>query len=291
MLQGTYVALITPFKNGSIDWTALENLIQFHLDNGTTGIVLLGTTAETSALASDEKDALLRFALKKIAGKLPVIIGTGTNNLHQTLASTQKAKELGADYALIITPYYIKPTQKGMLEYFGTIASKVDIPIIIYNVPGRTGVNMSAATTVELARNYPNIAGLKDASANLVQTTQIIRDAPEDFFVLSGEDALNFPIIAIGGKGTISVTANVAPRLVSEHIATCLKGDLNTAAKQHQYLAHLNEMMFIETNPIPAKEALAMMGKINIEFRSPMCPLLDNNRALLKQCLQDYKLI
>ncbi len=291
MLQGTYVALITPFKNGSIDWTALEDLIQFHLENGTTGILLLGTTAETSALASDEKDALLRFALKKIDGKLPVIIGTGTNNLHQTLASTQKAKELGADYALVITPYYIKPTQKGMLEYFGIIASKIDIPIVIYNVPGRTGVNITAATTVELAKTYPNIVGIKDASGNLVQVTQIVRDAPENFSVMCGEDALNLPLIAIGAKGTISVTANVAPKLMSEHIATCLKGDFITAAKQHQYLARLNEMMFIETNPIPAKEALAMMGKITLAFRSPMCPLMENNRALLKQCLQDYKLI
>ena len=291
MLQGTYVALITPFKNGSIDWTALENLIQFHLENGTTGILLLGTTAETSALASDEKDALLRFAMKKIDSKLPVMIGTGTNNLHQTLASTQKAKELGADYALIITPYYIKPTQKGMLEYYGIIASKVDIPIIIYNVPGRTSVNMNAATTVELAKTYPNIVGVKDATGNIVQATQIIRDAPDNFSLMSGEDAMNLPLIAIGGKGTISVTANVGPRLVSEHISTCLQGDFVTAAKQHQYLARLNEMMFIETNPIPAKEALAMMGKINLAFRSPMCPLLETNRAMLKQCLQDYNLL
>lgn len=181
MLQGTYVALVTPFKDGSIDWTALEGLIQYHIDNGTTGIVLLGTTAETAGLASDEKDALLRFAINKIGGRLPVMIGTGTNNLHQTLAATVKAKELGADYALIITPYYIKPTQNGMLEYFGIIAKKVDIPIVMYNVPGRTSINMAAATTVQLAREHMNIVGIKEASGNLVQATQIIRDAPEGF--------------------------------------------------------------------------------------------------------------
>ncbi|MDY0151585.1 MAG: 4-hydroxy-tetrahydrodipicolinate synthase [Candidatus Cloacimonas sp.] len=291
MLQGTYVALVTPFKHNSIDWTALEGLIQFHLDNGTNGIVLLGTTAETAGLASDEKDALLRFAIKKISGKLPVMIGTGTNNLHQTLANTMKAKELGADYALVITPYYIKPTQNGLFEYFKTIADKVDIPIVLYNVPGRTSINMAAATTVQLALACPNIVGVKEASGNLVQATQIIRDAPKGFSLMSGEDALNLPNIAIGAKGTISVTANVAPKLVSEHIATCLKGDFASAAKQHQHLSLLNDLMFIETNPIPAKEALHLMGMMELEFRSPMCKLMDANRETLRAGLKNYKLI
>lgn len=291
MLQGSFVALVTPFKDGSIDWSALEGLLQYQMDNGTDGIVLLGTTAETSGLASDEKDALLRFAMKKIAGKLPVMIGTGTNNLHQSLAQTEKAKQLGADYALVITPYYIKPTQNGMYEYFKELAAKVDIPMVIYNVPGRTGVNISAATVVRLAHECPNIVGVKEASANLVQATQIIRDAPEGFSLMSGEDALNMPLIAIGGKGTISVTANVAPKLVSEHIHTSLIGDFATAAKQHRHLSRLNDLMFIETNPIPAKEALHMMGRIELEYRSPMCPLMESNRSILKAGLKEYKLI
>jgi len=291
MLQGTFVALVTPFKNGSIDWTALEALLQYQLENGTTGLVLLGTTAETAGLASDEKEALLRFAFQKIGGKLPIMIGTGTNNLHQTLAATQKAKEHGADYALVITPYYIKPTQNGMIDYFGTIASKVDIPIVMYNVPGRTSINMAASTTVKLANEHKNIVGITEASGNIVQATKILLDAPKGFSVMSGEDALNLPLIAVGGHGTISVTANVAPRLVSEHIATCLKGDLATAAKQHQHLSKLNDLMFIETNPIPAKEALHMMGLIELEYRSPMCPLMSHNREILKAGLQDYKLI
>ncbi|PKN72710.1 MAG: 4-hydroxy-tetrahydrodipicolinate synthase [Candidatus Cloacimonetes bacterium HGW-Cloacimonetes-3] len=291
MLQGTYVALVTPFKDGSIDWTALEGLIQYHIDNGTTGIVLLGTTAETAGLASDEKDALLRFAINKIGGRLPVMIGTGTNNLHQTLAATAKAKELGADYVLVITPYYIKPTQNGMIEYFGTIAKKVDIPIVLYNVPGRTGINMTAATTVQLAREHMNIIGIKEASANLVQATQIIRDAPAGFALMSGEDALNLPLMALGARGTVSVTANVAPKLVSDLIATCLTGDYAAAAKQHLALAKLNDLMFIETNPIPAKEALHMMGMLNLEFRSPMCKLQDANREILKKGLKEYSFI
>lgn len=291
MLQGSYVALVTPFKNGSIDWTALESLIQFHLDEGTDGILLLGTTAETAGLASDEKEALLRFAIQKINRQVPVMIGTGTNNLNQTLINTQRARELGADSALVITPYYIKPTQAGMYEYFKTVAGKVDIPIVIYNVPGRTGVNMAAATTVKLAADCPNIIGIKEASANLVQATSILRDVKSGFSLMSGEDALNLPLMSIGAKGTISVTANVVPGLVHEHMATALAGDFGTAAKQHQHLARLNDLMFIETNPIPAKEALHMMGKIALEFRSPICPLQEANRELLRKGLQEYKLI
>ncbi|MBP7310328.1 MAG: 4-hydroxy-tetrahydrodipicolinate synthase [Candidatus Cloacimonetes bacterium] len=291
MLQGSFVALVTPFKDGSVDYIALEGLLQYQLENGTDGIVLLGTTAETAGLASDEKDALLRFAMQKIGGKIPVMIGTGTNNLHQSLAQTEKAKQLGADYALVITPYYIKPTQNGMYEYFKEIATKVAIPIVIYNVPGRTGVNIAASTVVRLARECPNIVAVKEASGNVVQATQILRDAPEGFSLMSGEDALNMPLIAIGGQGTISVTANVAPKLVSEHIHTCLKGDIALAARQHQQLSKLNDLMFIETNPIPAKEALHMMGKLELEFRSPMCPLMEANRAALKAGLKEYKLI
>lgn len=291
MLQGSYVALVTPFKNGSIDWNALEALIGFHLENKTDGILLLGTTAETAGLASDEKDALLRFALQKIDGKVPVMIGTGTNNLSQTLANTQKAKDLGAASALIITPYYIKPTQKGLYEYYQAICRKVDIPIVIYNVPGRTGVNILPPTVVKLAQEFPQIKGIKEASGSLVQATQIIRDAPEGFSLLSGEDALNMPLMAIGAKGCISVTANVVPRLMHDHIATCLAGDYASAAKQHRYLARLNDLMFIETNPIPAKEALAMMGLISPEFRLPICPLLDHNRETLREGIREYGLI
>lgn len=291
MLQGSFVALVTPFKNGEIDYIALEGLIQYHLDNGTHGIVLLGTTAETAGLASDEKDALLRFAIKKINKQVPIMIGTGTNNLHQTISNTQKAKELGADYALVITPYYIKPTQNGLLDYFGAVASKVDIPIVMYNVPGRTGVNMTAATTVQLAETYSNIVAVKEASGNIVQATQIIRDAPKGFVLMSGEDALNFPLFAIGAKGTVSVTANVAPKLMSEHFNSLLAGDFVTAAQQHRYLQKLNDVMFIETSPIPAKEALHLMGYCELEYRSPICPLIQANRNTLITVLKEYKLI
>jgi len=291
MLQGSYVALVTPFRDGGVDYSALEELIEFHIQNGTHGILLLGTTAETAGLASDEKDALLRFALQRINKRLPVMIGTGTNNLSQSLSNTQRAKELGADSVLVITPYYIKPTQAGMYEYFKAIASRVDIPVVIYNVPGRTGVSITAATVVKLASELPTIAGIKEASGNLVQATEIIRDAPKSFSLLSGEDALNLPLMAIGARGCVSVTANVAPKLMSEHIKTCLDGDFAAAAVQHRQLMKLNNAMFIETNPIPAKEALHLMGRIALEFRLPICPLQPANRELLRGVLKEYNLI
>jgi len=290
MLQGSYVALVTPFKNGGIDYSALEALLEFHIAEGTHGILLLGTTAETAALASDEKEALLLFALQKINKRVPVMIGTGTNNYNQTLAATKRAKELGADHALVITPYYIKPTQNGLYGYYKALSAKVDIPIVVYNVPGRTGVNISAATMVKLARECPNIVGVKEASGNIPQATEIICDAPETFSLMSGEDALNLPLMAIGGKGCISVTANVVPKLMSEHISSCLIGDFATAAKQHRHLQKLNGAMFIETNPIPAKEALHMMGMIELEFRLPICPLQDANREVLRAVLKEYDL-
>lgn len=200
MLQGSYVALVTPFKNNEIDYNAFEKLLQFHLDSGTDGILLCGTTGESPALASDERERLVQFGLRVIDGACPMMVGTGSNNIHHTISSTIKAQGWGVDFALVITPYYNKPTQAGMYHYFKHLASQSDIPIVIYNVPGRTGVNINAETTVQLARECTNIVGIKEASGNLVQVTQILRDAPADFVVMSGEDALNYPIMACGAR-------------------------------------------------------------------------------------------
>jgi 4-hydroxy-tetrahydrodipicolinate synthase len=291
MLQGSICALVTPFKNGEIDYNALEKLIYWHLEQGTDGFVLLGTTGESAGLASDEKEALLRFCLQRINRKVPVVVGTGTNNLSNTISMTHKAKELGADYALVLVPYYIKPTQQGIYEFFKAVADKTDIPIIMYNILGRTGVNMTAATTIRIARDCPSVTGIKEASNMIVQAAEIVRDAPEGFVCLSGEDGINMPLMACGFKGTISVTANILPKLMHEHMQTCLKGDFTTALKQHQNLIKINQHLFIETSPIPVKEALHMMGKIENEFRLPMCKLMDSNRAILKETLVEYKLI
>lgn len=291
MFKGSMVALVTPFKKKEIDYTALENLIDFHLANKTDGILLCGTTGENPTLASDEKEQLVRFTVKKVDGRIPIMMGTGTNNAIQTISTTQKAQNLGVDYALVITPYYNKPTQKGLYLFFKEVAENTDIPIIIYNVPGRTGVNIEADTVLKLAHDLEKIAGIKEASGNLDQITKIVRDAPEKFSVLSGEDALNLPIMACGGVGTVSVTANVVPDIVHRLIQHCLQGEYEEARKIHLYLRDLNKMMFIETNPIPAKEALYMMGKVEKEFRLPLCTMNDANREMLSKCLKEYKLI
>lgn len=291
MLQGSYVALVTPFKNGGVDYSALEKLIEFQIENGTDGLVLLGTTGESAAIASDERSALLRFAIKRINHRVPVVVGTGTNNLSHTISNTQHARELGADYALVLVPYYIKPTQQGMFEFFSEVEAKTDIPIIMYNILGRAGVNMTAATTVRIAKACQRIVGIKEASNMVVQASEIVRDAPEGFVCLSGEDGINMPLMACGFKGTISVTGNILPRLMHEHIQACLKGDYSTALKQHQQLLQINQTLFIETSPIPVKEALHMMGLLELEFRLPMCPLQPANREILRGVLQDYHLI
>jgi len=291
MLQGSICALVTPFKHGEIDYTALEQLINWHLEQGTDAFVLLGTTGESAAIAKDERDTLLRFAIQRIRKQVPVIVGTGTNNLSHTIAMTQRAKELGADYALVLVPYYIKPTQQGLFEFFSAVAGKTSIPILMYNIQGRAAVNMTAATTVKIAKANPSIVGIKEASNLIVQAAEIVRDAPEGFVCLSGEDPINMPLMASGFRGTISVTANILPKYMHEHIHTCLNGDYATALKQHQHLLKINQTLFIETSPIPVKEALHMMGMIELEFRLPMCPLLPENREILRSVLKSYKLI
>lgn len=292
MLQGSYVALVTPFKNQEIDYTALGHLLDFHLQQKTDGVLLLGTTAETPTLSKEEKEQILLFGIKKLSGKLPVMVGTGTNNLDQTIAQTVRAKQIGADTALVITPYYTKPTQKGLFEYFSKVVDKTDMPIVIYNVPGRTGVNISASTTVALAKAYPNrIVAIKEASGNIDQASEIVRDAPHDFSVLSGEDALNMPLMAVGMKGTVSVTANVVPAMMHDLISSCLEGNWNKALELHLQLLELNQMMFIETSPIPAKTALHAMGLIDLDFRLPMTTLLSENRDKLHISLRKYGLI
>ncbi|MCK4696239.1 MAG: 4-hydroxy-tetrahydrodipicolinate synthase [Candidatus Cloacimonetes bacterium] len=291
MLKGSYVALVTPFKNNEIDYNALENLIDFHLENNTDGILFCGTTGESPALASDEKEQLVRFGLKKINKKIPVMMGTGTNNLHHTVSATIKAREWGVDYALVITPYYNKPTQNGLYHFFKEVVLNTDIPIVIYNVPGRTGVNIHSETTLKLAHEFENIVGIKEASGNLVQLSEIVKDAPEGFSVMSGEDALNLPILSCGGKGAISVTANIVPQKVHQLISYFFKNNFSKALSLHQELLELNNVLFIETNPIPVKEALHMMEKIEREIRLPLYYLLEKNREILKKVLNKYELI
>lgn len=291
MIQGSYVALITPFKNNEIDYNALEGLLDFHIENGTDGILFCGTTGESPSLAGDEKERLVRFGIKKIAGRLPVMVGTGTNNISHTIAATARAKDWGAGSALVITPYYNKPTQKGLYLHFKAVAENTDIPLVIYNVPGRTGVNMTAETTIKLAHEFSNIVAIKEASGDIVQLSHIVKDAPSDFAVLSGEDALNYPILCCGGNGVISVTANIVPQLVHNVVEFSQNNKHDKARELHLKLLNLNNAMFIETNPIPVKESLHLMGMVERDFRLPMCSIEDSNLEKLKTVLNEYKLI
>jgi 4-hydroxy-tetrahydrodipicolinate synthase len=291
MLQGSYVALVTPFRKNEIDYNAFENLLNFHLDNGTDGILLCGTTGESPALASDEKERLVQYGIRVLDGRLPVMMSTGTNNLHHTISATIKAQNWGVNYALVITPYYNKPTQNGLYLYFKAVAEQTDIPIVIYNVPGRTGVNISAETTVRLAHDFPSIVGIKEASGDLVQVSQIVRDAPETFTVMSGEDALNYPIMACGAKGAISVTANVLPKQVHELTDVTLKGKHKKAVELHKALLLMNQAMFYETNPMPVKEALAAMKMIEPEIRMPLCRMQEHTLQQLLDVLKQYNVL
>ncbi len=291
MLKGSYVALVTPFNNNEIDYTALENLIDLHLKNSTDGILFCGTTGESPALAGDEKERLVRFGVKKIAGRVPVMVGTGTNNIQHTISATSKAKMWGADIALVITPYYNKPTQNGLYHYFKKVAESTDIPLVIYNVPGRTAVNISAETTLKLAHEFSNIIGIKEASGDLVQVSKIVKDAPAGFSVMSGEDALNLAYMSCGAQGTVSVTANVLPQKMHDLIQLALDGNYQDALKIHLELLEINNLLFIETNPIPVKHALFQMNMIKNEIRLPLYYMEEVNKQILEDSLRKYKLI
>ncbi len=291
MLKGSYVALVTPFKNNEIDYNSLEKLIYFQIENKTNGMLFCGTTGESPTLAGDEKERLVRFGIKKIDKRIPVMMGTGTNNLQHTISATIKAQEWGVDYALIITPYYNKPTQKGLYQYFKAVAESTTIPLVIYNVPGRTGVNINADTTIRLAKEFSNIVGIKEASGDLDQLSRIVKTTNKDFSVMSGEDALNLPIMSCGGDGVISVTANILPRKVHDLVALCTKGKYSDALKIHQELIDINKALFIETNPIPVKESLHLMKMIERELRLPLCSMEEGNLKTLEKILKKYKLV
>ena len=290
MFHGAIVATVTPFRNGKLDRNALKRLVRFQIDSGTDGIVPCGTTGESATLSFDEHERVIDTVLDAVDGRVPVIAGTGSNNTKEAIALTRYAKRAGASAALVITPYYNKPTQEGLLRHFRAIAESVDIPIILYNVPGRTGVNMAASTVARLAE-VPTIVGVKEASGNLGQVCDIIRMTPKKFCVLSGDDGLFFPMMALGAKGVISVTSNVAPRQMAELYDTYVIGEISRARDIHYQLWPLFNALFLETNPIPAKTSLAMMGKIREEFRLPLSPMMEANRKALAKVLSELKLV
>ena len=290
MFEGSFVAIVTPFKNGKVDAKALKDLIEFHIENGTNGIVPCGTTGESATLSHHEHEEVIRIAVETCRGRVPVLAGTGSNATHEAIELTLSAQKLGADGALLITPYYNKPTQQGLYQHFAAVAKETRLPIILYNVPSRTSINMLPETVARLSK-IENIVGRKEASGNLVQVSEIIQSCGTDFEVISGEDALTWPILALGGKGVISVTANLVPEKLSKLCKAALKGDMAIARSLHYELLKLNDVMFIETNPIPVKAALVIMGRIDNEFRAPLCPPTDQNLSTLKSVLQEYTLV
>ena len=290
MFQGSFVALVTPFKNGKIDEDALKNLIEFQISNGTNGIVPCGTTGESATLNIEEHNQVVDIAVRAVNGRIPVIAGTGSNSTEEAIKMTRHAKEAGANAALLITPYYNKPTQEGLYQHFKKIAGDVDIPVIVYNVPGRTSVNMLPATTARLSE-VKNIVGIKEATGNLQQVSETIKLCGENFSVISGDDANTLPIMAAGGKGVISVTANIAPDKIAALCKACLDENFNEARKLHYELLDLNNGMFIETNPVPVKTALSLMGKVTDEVRLPLAPMSNANLPKLKSLLKESGLV
>jgi len=289
MFKGSFVAIITPFKNGKVDYETLGNLIEFHIKNGTHGIVPCGTTGESPTLTFDEHKEIITFTVEKVNGRIPVIAGTGSNNTAEALFLTRHAKDVGADGALIITPYYNKPTQEGLYQHFSFLAREVDIPILIYNVPGRTGVSISPETVIRLAE-IENIVGIKDATGTTENVSYIC--SKTDLDVLSGDDPQTLPMMAVGAKGVISVAANIIPRQVSEMVEYALKGDMINAQKIHLKYFHLFKALFYETNPIPVKAAMELLGQIEkAEYRLPLCRMNPNNLLRLKQVMQQVGLI
>ena len=290
MFRGSMVAIVTPFRHGKIDEKALGDLIEFHIKNGTDVLVPCGTTGESATLSHEEHHQVVEFTVRTVNKRVPVIAGAGSNSTSETLELTKYAKKAGADGVLLITPYYNKPTQEGLYQHFRAVADSVDIPILLYNVPGRTSVNMLPATVARL-REKKNIVGIKEATGDMKQVSEIIRLCGRDFDVISGDDFTTLPLLCLGGVGAISVTANIAPADCAALFDTFFSGKREEALKLHYKLEPLHGPMFIETNPIPVKTALALMGKIVEEFRLPLCPMADANKEKLRKALKDYGII
>jgi len=291
MFKGSIVAIVTPFKDGKIDEKTFKDLIEFQIKNKTAGIVPCGTTGESATLSFEEHERVVEIAVEQVRGRIPVIAGTGSNSTSEAIRLTKHAAKAGADASLQVSPYYNKPTQRGLYEHFKAIAEAVDIPIILYNIASRTAVNIEPETVAKLANECKNIVGIKEASGNLEQMSRIKAMCPKDFVLLSGDDSLTLPILSIGGKGVISVVANIVPKDVAEMISAFENKDIEKAQKLHYKLLPLVKAMFIETNPIPVKTAMGLLGMCKPELRLPLCPMSQENLEKLKKALREYGLL
>lgn len=291
-LRGTGTALVTPFKkNGTIDEKSLRALVDWQIKSKVEFLVPCGSTGESATMTRDERRRVIEIVYEQTAGRVPVIPGTGSNSTNDSVELTNDAKEIGVDTVLIVGPYYNKPTQEGFFQHFRTIAEDCNVKVVLYNVPGRTASNMLAETTLRLAEEVENVIAIKEASNVMEQVMQIIKNAPKDFSVLSGEDSLTLPIITSGGDGVISVISNEMPKEFSDMVRLALKGDVKKARELHYRMFELMKANFIESNPIPAKTALNMMGKIDDRLRLPLTKMSKVNKEKLRKVLKDLKMI
>jgi len=290
MFKGSMVALVTPFKSGKVDEKALKGLVEFHIRNGTTALVPCGTTGESATLSYAEHDKVIELVIEYAKGRIPVIAGTGSNSTEEAIMLTKHAKRAGADASLQVSPYYNRPTQKGLYLHFKAIAEEADIPIILYNIASRTGVNIEPETFAKLAE-VKNIIGVKEASGSLEQMARIKKACPKEFLLISGDDALTLPVMAIGGVGIISVVANIIPRDVADMCAAFEIGDIKKAQALHYKMLGLVKAVFIETNPIPVKTAMGLVKLCGAEMRLPLCEMLPENKEKLVKAMKEYKLI
>ena len=290
MFKGSIVAIVTPFKNGQVDENAYRKLIEFQIENGTSAIVPCGTTGESATLDVNEHARVIDIAVAAVNKRVPVIAGTGGNSTREAIELSKHAKEVGADATLQVTPYYNKPTQEGLFRHYEAILKEVPLPQVLYNVPGRTSVNLLPETVARLAK-FPEIVAIKEASGDVGQMAEVIRMAGENITLLSGDDNLTLPVLAIGGKGVVSVVANIVPAHTANLVKAWAEGNVEEAKTLFYKLLPLCKAMFFETNPIPVKTSAALMGLIGDEMRLPMCPMGSANLEKLKNVLTDYGLI
>jgi 4-hydroxy-tetrahydrodipicolinate synthase len=290
MFTGSMVALVTPFKEGKIDWQSLDALVDFHIKNGTNGIVPCGTTGESATLDHREHHEVVQRVIKAVNKRVPVIAGTGSNSTGEAVELTRGAEKAGADGALMISPYYNRPTQEGIYQHYKKVAESVGIPIIVYNIPARTGSKIEPETLARLSE-IKNVAGVKEATGSVEQAIDVIRLCGDDLAVYSGEDSLTFSLMALGGKGVISTVANIVPKEMSQLTEACLKGNWESGRKLQLKLIPLIRSVFLETNPIPIKTALSLMSKCTGELRLPLTPMSEGNLKKLKQTMTEFGLL
>jgi 4-hydroxy-tetrahydrodipicolinate synthase len=290
MFEGVYTALVTPFRDGRVDERALRELVEWQIDAGIDGLVPVGSTGESATLTHAEHGQVIELVVQAARGRVPVVAGTGSNSTAEATSFTAHAKEAGADGALLISPYYNKPTQEGLVAHYSAIADATHFPLVVYNIPGRTGSNILPATLARLAL-HPHIVGVKEACGDIDQIGRVVAECPDDFEVLSGDDGMTLPILALGGKGVISVTSNVEPAKMIGLVRAAVAGDFTTARKIHFELLPLFDALFCETNPIPVKAALELMGRIGPEIRPPMTPITDAGRERVQAALKDQGIL